>query len=173
MTFEIRPTEKTDLPVITDVYAHHVETGLASFETDPPDLAEMASRYAGIVEANCPYIVATYGGSIAGYAYAGPFHKRHAYRGTVEDSIYLSPAAQGKGIGSALLARLIADCEERGFRQMIALITRLDPPISVRIHEKAGFETAGILRDVGFKQDRWLDVVYMQRTLGSGATAPL
>ena len=165
MTVTIRDTSANDLAAITAIYADHVHHGLASFEYDPPNQAEMTRRFRTLMNGGHPYLVAEKDGVIVGYAYAGPFHTRKAYERTVENSVYLDPKAQGQGIGTQLLERLILECRRREYRQMIAVITKLDPAWSVRLHEKAGFEYVGTLREVGFKKDQWLDVVYMQLAL--------
>lgn len=168
MTFSIRPALETDIPEITSLYRDHVLYGLASFETDPPDEEEMLLRFNKIKAANCPYLVAQEDDKIVGYSYASLFHTRWAYRLTVENSIYIDMDCLGRGIGSALMAALIKETEKAGFRQMIAVITRLDTPASVHLHEKFGFQTQGILERVGHKNGHWLDVIYMQRALGEG-----
>ncbi|MEO1067380.1 MAG: N-acetyltransferase family protein [Pseudomonadota bacterium] len=170
MSFTIRNATLDDIAAITAIYRDHVLTGLESFEYDPPDETEMRRRMEGIWATKCPYIVAEEEDRIAGYAYAMIFKERPAYRFGVEDSIYLAKDAMGRGMGTALLTELITLCEAAGFRQMIAIITRLDPPVSVNLHKKLGFVEQGILENVGVKNDHWLDVVYMRRSLGEGAS---
>ena len=165
MTLVIRNTTANDIAAITTIYGDHVKHGLASFEYDPPSEADMTNRFQAISNGGHPYIVGELKGEVVGYAYAGPFHTRKAYERTVENSVYLDPKAQGQGIGTQLLERLILECRRREYRQMIAVITKLDPAWSVRLHEKAGFEYVGTLREVGFKKDQWLDVIYMQLAL--------
>ena len=165
MTVTIRDTTADDLAAITAIYADHVDHGLASFEYDPPNQAEMTRRFQTLVDGGHPYLVAEKDGVIVGYAYAGAFHTRKAYERTVENSVYLDPKAQGQGIGTQLLEWLILECRMREYRQMIAVITKLDPAWSVRLHEKTGFEHVGTLKEVGFKKDQWLDVIYMQLAL--------
>ena len=165
MTLMIRNTTIDDLAAITAIYADHVKHGLASFEYDPPSEAEMIRRFQALTKGGHPYLIAEKDRIIIGYAYASAFHTRKAYERTVENSVYLDPKAQGQGIGTQLLERLILECRRREYRQMIAVITKLDPAWSVRLHEKAGFEYVGTLREVGFKKDQWLDVVYMQLSL--------
>lgn len=171
-TLLIRAASDADFPAITAIYRDHVLHGSATFELDPPDEREMRARRDKVHAAGCPYLVALEGDRLIGYAYAGPFHPRPAYRLTIENSIYLDPSAMGKGVGEALMRHLIDACEKRGFRQMIALISRLDPPVSIKLHEKLGFRHAGLLETTGYKNGHWLDVVYMQLTLGAGATLP-
>ena len=167
----LRPAIAADLPAITRIYSHCVRHGTASFELEPPDEAEMTRRFRDLVAGGFSYIVAESAGTILGYAYAGPYRMRPAYRWTVEDSIYVSPDAQRRGIGRLLLDRLIAEAETRGFRQMIAVIGDSDQRPSIALHEAAGFRTIGTLVSVGFKFDRWLDSVLMQRALGPGDRA--
>ena len=169
----IRHAREADLPAIAAIYAYHVANGLVSFETVAPDEDEMRRRWRALVEARYPYLVAERGGAACGYAYAGPYRARPAYRHTVEDSVYIEPSAQRRGIGTALLRALIEACTERGFRQMVAIVVDSGHPASIRLHRAAGFEVAGTLRSVGFKHGRWLDTVIMQRALGDGArTSP-
>ena len=169
--FSIRPAAAADLEAIQRIYAHHVRTGLASFEETPPDLAEMTRRWQAIAEAGLPYVVARdAAGEIAGYAYAGAYRPRSAYRFTVEDSIYLDPRFVGRGLGRALLARLIEDATALGKRQMIAVIGDSANHASIGVHKAMGFELTGTFKAVGFKFGRWVDSVLMQRCLGPGAT---
>jgi L-amino acid N-acyltransferase YncA len=171
MTLSIRPAKASDIPAITRIYAHAVEHGTASFELAPPDEGEMARRMSELTGKGYPYLAAESGGALAGYAYAGAYRARPAYRLTVEDSVYIAPDAHRRGIGRALLAALVEAAAARGYRQMIAVIgdsTR--QAASIGLHAALGFRHVGILQDVGFKHGRWLDSVYMQRTLGDGAT---
>lgn len=168
----IRPATAGDMAAITRIYAFAVKHGTATFEIEPPDEAEMTCRYAALAADGYPYLVAERGGAIAGYAYVGIYRARPAYRSTVEDSIYIAPEFHRQGLGSALLMRLIADAELRGFRQMIAVIGDSAQVPSIAVHASAGFAHIGTLRSVGFKQGRWLDTVLMQRPLGSSDTAP-
>lgn len=166
---KIRPAAPNDLPTITAIYDHAVRNGTATFELDPPDVAEMTRRYRALVDGNSPYLVAAIGGEIAGYAYAGSYRPRPAYRYTVEDSIYLAPASQQRGIGTKLLSELVAQSEARGYRQMIAVIGDSANTGSIALHTRAGFNMVGTHPNVGFKFGRWLDSVLMQRGLGEGA----
>ncbi len=168
-SLEIRPAASADLPAITDIYEHAVRFGTATFELAPPDLAEMTKRFDALVAGNFPYFVAALDGHVVGYAYAGPYRPRPAYRFTVENSIYLQPAIHGRGIGQKLLQRLIAECEGRGYRQVIAVIGDSANAASVGVHSRCGFEMIGTHPNVGFKFGRWLDTVMMQRPLGEGA----
>ena len=167
----IRPVETTDIEAIAAIYRHHVLHGLASFETEPPSIEEMERRRAALAAGGYPYLVAADAETILGYAYAGPYRPRMAYRNTVENSIYLRPDAAGRGVGGALLAALIAEAEARGFRQMVAVVGDSANLASVRLHERHGFRLVGVLRSVGHKHGRWLDSVLLQRTLGAGDEA--
>ncbi len=167
---DIRPAEEADLPAITDIYEHAVRHGTATFEIVPPDLAEMTRRYRALIEGGFPYFVATIDGGVVGYAYAGAYRPRPAYRFTVENSIYLRPSSHRRGIGQQLLQRLILECEARGYRQMIAVIGDSANVGSIGVHTRTGFTRIGTHPDVGFKFGRWLDTVMMQRSLGEGAS---
>ena len=166
----VRPAVLADIPAITRIYAHAVRHGTASFELDPPDEAEMTRRMQALLDGGFPYIVAENGGDLAGYAYAGPYRTRPAYRFTVEDSIYVDPNAHRRGIGRVLLVRLIEESERRGFRQMLAVIGDSAQTPSIEVHRALGFRLVGNFENVGFKFGRWLDSVLMQRDLGPGAT---
>lgn len=166
----IRPATNADMPAITAIYGHAVQHRTSPFEIDPPDEAEMMRRYQELASRGFPYLVAEHEGRVAGYAYAGPYRARPAYRFCVEDSIYIDPKVQRCGIGRALLDRLIAESEQRGFRQMIAVIGDSAQTPSIELHRAAGFRMVGIFENVGFKFGRWLDSVLMQRALGEGAS---
>jgi L-amino acid N-acyltransferase YncA len=166
----VRAATPTDIPAITRIYDHAVRHGTASFEIDPPDEAEIARRYQALLASGHPYLVAERKGAVIGYAYAGPYRTRPAYRWSVEDSIYVDPSAARRGIGRALLDRLIAECAARDFRQMIAVIGDSAQTASIELHRIAGFRRVGAIENVGFKFGRWLDSVIMQRALGPGAT---
>jgi L-amino acid N-acyltransferase YncA len=168
----IRTAAPSDIAAITRIYADAVRSGTATFEVEPPTEAEIARRVHALQANNYPYLVAERSGLIAGYAYAGPYHLRPAYRWTVEDSIYLDPQFQRQGIGGLLMRQLLADVETRGFRQMIALVGDSTNAASVALHAAAGFQRIGTLRSVGFKHGRWLDVVMMQRPLGGADASP-
>ena len=168
----IRPVAIADLSAITAIYAECVVHGTASFELDPPDETEMRRRHDALLAGGHPYLVAEGGGEILGYAYAGPYRPRPAYRATVEDSIYLSPAAQGRGIGRRLLTHLIDAATEAGFRQMVGVIGDSGHQASIRLHASLGFRLVGIFENVGWKHGRWLDSVLMQRALGAGGDEP-
>jgi len=168
----IRPATPVDIPAITRIYAHAVRHGTASFELEPPDEAEMSRRQRALLDGGYPYLVAEIGRAVAGYAYAGPYRARPAYRFSVENSIYIAPDMHRRGIGRVLLDRLIAECEARGFRLMIAVIGDSAQTPSIELHRIAGFQLVGALEGVGYKFERWLDTVLMQRPLGKGRSAP-
>ena len=172
MSFLIRPSLDSDIAAITAIYAPAVLHGTASFELDPPDAAEMARRRQVLLEGGYPYLVAERDGEVLGYAYAGAYRPRPAYRSTVEDSVYVAPAAQGSGVGRALLQALIAECEQRDFRLMVAVIGDRASKGSIALHEALGFRLAGIIDGIGFKHGRWLATVLMQRSLGPGTEMP-
>jgi phosphinothricin acetyltransferase len=169
----IRPATLADIPAITAIYANAVRHGTASFEQDPPDEAEMKRRMMSLLDGGFPYLAADMDGALCGYAYAGLYRTRPAYRFTLEDSIYVAPDRHRRGIGRALLEALLCESQARGFRQIIAVIG--DSPTqapSVALHRAAGFTMVGTLAAVGFKFDRWLDTVLMQRALGEGGDSP-
>jgi L-amino acid N-acyltransferase YncA len=168
----LRASQDIDVSAVAAIYAHYVRHSTASFETEPPNDAEIANRRARILQFGLPWLVAEVDGAIAGYAYAGPYRPRAAYRFTVENSIYVDPACAGRGIGSALMARLLEDCEAWGARQMIAVIGGSDNYASIKLHQKFGFRHTGTLPAAGFKFGRWVDSVLMQRALGPGDSTP-
>lgn len=169
----------THIPAITAIYAEAVVHGTASWELEPPDVAEMARRMAAVQAQGYPYFVALTGATVAGYAYASAYRPRPGYRFTVEDSVYVAPGWQGLGIGRRLLAAVIDATSALGYRQMIAVIGDSGNAASIALHAALGFTHAGLLRSIGFKHGRWLDGVLMQRALGEGdatlpaATAPV
>ena len=167
----IRPATHADLQSITDIYAHAVLHGTASYEYEPPSSAEMTARFDMLKAGGFPYVVADAEGAVTGYAYAGPFRTRAAYRFTIEDSIYLAAAAQGRGLGRRLLQRLIEESIALGFRQMVAVIG--DAAVntaSVRLHAGAGFRNCGRIEGSGFKFGRWCDTQLMQLSLNAGSS---
>ena len=172
MSLLIRTATAADIPAIAAIYDHAVRHGTASFELEPPDAAEMARRRQTLVDGGFPYLVAEADGALAGYAYAGPYRPRPAYRWSVEDSVYVAPALQRRGVGRTLLDRPIAAAEQRGFRQMVAVIGDSAQTPSIELHRAAGFHMIGTVENVGHKFGRWLDTVLMQRTLGPGAASP-
>jgi phosphinothricin acetyltransferase len=168
----IRPAGPQDIPAITRIYAGHVAHGTATFEIEPPDEAEMARRLDALLANGLPYLVAEQAGVVAGYAYAGRYHVRPAYRWSVEDAVYIAPDFHRRGLGRLLMTRLIRKAEARGFRQMIAVIGDSANAASIALHAGVGFRPVGTLKSVGFKHGRWLDTVLMQRPLGPADTAP-
>lgn len=167
----LRDATIADLDQIQPIYAHHVRHGAASFEESPPDLAEMTARFQALKAKNMPYLAALEDERILGYAYAGPYRPRSAYRFTVEDSIYLAPDAAGKGLGRLLLAELVDRCTAMGMRQMIAVIGDSANVASIGLHRALGFAMIGTLPAIGFKFGRWIDSVLMQRALGEGSSS--
>ncbi len=167
-----RLAEDRDGQNLARIYGHYVRHSTATFEIEAPGEAEMARRRLVIAESGLPYLVAERGGAILGFAYAGPYRARPAYRFTVENSIYLDPAARGQGIGKLLLARLIEDCERAGKRQMIAIVGDSANVASIRLHTRLGFREVGVLRAVGRKFDRWLDTVILQLDLAPATPTP-
>lgn len=170
-TVVVRPAAVSDIDAIQRIYAHHVLHGLASFEETPPDAVELTRRWRAIVDAGLPYLCAVTDGAVTGYAYAGPYRPRSAYRFTVEDSVYVAPDHAGRGIGRALLRQLIEICIDLGKRQMIAVIGDSGNVASIALHRACGFELTGTFRAIGFKHNRWVDSVLMQRPLGPGASS--
>ena len=169
----IRPSAAADLPAITRIYGHAVVHGTGTFETDAPDDAEIARRRDDVLCKGLPWLAAERDGQILGYAYANHFRPRRAYRFCLEDSIYLDPAARGQGVGRLLLAELLAQCEARGARQVLAVIGDSANAGSIGVHRSCGFEPTGVFKAAGWKFERWLDVVLMQKALGQGrSTAP-
>ena len=173
-TFSLRPAPTADVDAITDIYAHAVRHGTASYELEPPSRDDMAARFAALNGPGYPYLVAEEaGGRIVGYAYAGPFRPRPAYRFSVEDSVYIAPDRQGHGLGRLLLTALVEACESLGFRQILAVIGDGSPQsASVRLHAARGVRLAGTLQGSGYKHGRWLDTVIMQFSINGGNTMP-
>jgi phosphinothricin acetyltransferase len=162
----VRPALPPDLPAVQAIYAHHVLTGTGTFETDPPDLAEITRRYEKVLGLGWPWLVAEgVAGAVIGYAYAGPFRERAAYRHTVEDSVYVAEGQAGRGVGRALVEALIAACRAAGARQMLAVIGDSGNAGSIALHRACGFADAGLLSQVGNKFGRDLDVVILQLSL--------
>jgi phosphinothricin acetyltransferase len=164
----LREAAPHDVPRIAAIYAHHVRTGLASFEVEPPDEAEIARRLDDVRARDLPYLVAEADGRVLGYAYAAPYRARPAYRYTLEDSVYVDRDSTGRGVGRMLLERLVTECAARGYRQLVAVIGDSANRSSIALHEACGFARVGLLPAVGFKLGRWVDSVLMQRALGDG-----
>ena len=167
----VRDARSDDIAAITAIYAESVANGRGTFELEPPDETEMASRLAAVETLGLPRLVAEIGGRVAGYAYAAPFRTRQAYRYMVEDSIYVAPWARGQGVAGALLDVLIQRCEAMGLRQMVAVIGDSENVGSIALHRTRGFADVGVFKAAGWKHDDWRDVVFMQRALGQGAYA--
>jgi phosphinothricin acetyltransferase len=164
----VRNAVAEDMPAVLAIYRYHVLHSAGSFEEVAPDLAEMNRRREDVLRRGLPYVVASRAGVVRGYAYAGPFRPRSAYRYTVEDSVYVAPDAIGQGFGRAALGEVIKRCTALGLRQMVAVIGDSANTASIRLHESLGFAHAGLLHSVGFKLGRWVDSVLMQRALGEG-----
>ncbi len=169
MPLLVRPSAPADLEALREIYAYAVTQGTGTFELVVPDAAEMARRREDVLAKGLPWLVAEARGRVLGYAYANHFRPRPAYRFTVEDSVYLHPEAQGRGVGRTLLAELVSRCQAAGARQMLAVIGDSNNHASIGAHRALGFEHCGLLQAVGWKFGRWLDVVLMQRALGTGA----
>lgn len=168
----IRPSRDEDLDAITRIYGHHVLHGTGTFETTPPSLADMTARRADVLAKGLPWLVAEEDGRVLGFAYGNWFKPRPAYRFSVEDSIYMDPAAHRKGLGRALLAELLAVLERTGTRKVMAVIGDSNNAGSIGVHRALGFEMVGVVQSCGWKFDRWLDIVMMQKTLGAGDSTP-
>lgn len=168
----IRPSRDEDLDAITRIYGHHVLNGTGTFETTPPTLAEMTARRADVLGKGLPWLVAEDGGQVVGYAYGNWFKPRPAYRFSVEDSIYMDPAAHRKGLGRALLAELLGALERAGTRKVMAVIGDSANAGSIGVHKALGFEPVGVVQSCGWKFNRWLDIVLMQKSLGAGDGTP-
>jgi L-amino acid N-acyltransferase YncA len=168
----IRPYTEADLASITAIYADSVLNGTGTFELDVPTPDQMRERMEAPAKLGLPVLVAEIEGQVAGYAYAGPYRLRAAYRYLVEDSLYVSPDYRGRGVGLALLQALLQACEDLGMRQMVAVIGDSANQGSIALHKAAGFEHTGVFKAAGWKFDDWRDVVFMQKALGQGATTP-
>jgi L-amino acid N-acyltransferase YncA len=170
----VRPATEEDAAAVAAIYGHHVLHGFGTFEEEPPTVEDMAGRIQAVLARGLPYLVAENdGGAVIGFAYAGPFRPRAAYRYTVEDSVYIAPEAIGKGVGKALVAEVIRLCEAMGLRQMVAVIGDSGNAGSIGLHRSLGFQDAGVGRSLGYKHGRWVDIVWMQRDLNAGdAAAP-
>jgi phosphinothricin acetyltransferase len=166
----IRPSRDSDLAAITAIYTHHVLHGTGTFETTPPTEQDMASRRADVLSKGLPYLVIETANGVLGFAYCNWFKPRPAYRFSAEDSIYLAPAAAGKGLGRLLLEELMAQAERAGVRKLIAVIGDSSNLGSVGVHKACGFQPVGVLANSGWKFERWLDVVLMDRVIGLGST---
>jgi L-amino acid N-acyltransferase YncA len=165
--FIVRPAVPSDLEPVATICAHYVTATVATFEEVPPTSADWQRRLDDLARWNLPFLVAEENGTVCGYAYASPWRPKPAYRYTVEDTVYVSPAHTGRGLGRALLAALLAGCEQAGARQVIAVIADTGSDASAKLHRRLGFTPAGCLRQVGRKHGRWIDTLLMQRELGT------
>jgi phosphinothricin acetyltransferase len=169
---DIRPATEADLPEIQGIYAHHVLHGTGTFEEIPPSVEEMAARLANVTGRGWPWLVASDATGVLGFCYYTQIRDRVAYRYCAEDAVYVRQDVRGQGVGKSLVARLIATATDAGFRQMVAVIGDSENVGSIGVHASLGFQRAGTLRAVGWKFGRWLDAVYMQRSLGDGDESP-
>jgi phosphinothricin acetyltransferase len=165
----LRAATQADAEALAAIYDHHVLHGLGTFELEPPGAAWMDGRRRDVQGHGLPFVVAEVAGQVLGYAYAGPFRPRPGYRYTVEDSVYVAPDAIGRGVGRAALAAVLDQCQAMGLRQVTAVIGDSGNAASIGLHRALGFEDAGIVRNVGFKHGRWVDIVMMQKALNGGA----
>ena len=168
----VRDSTARDAEALAAIYGHHVLHGFGTFEETPPSVEEMAARRAAVVARGLPHLVAEAQGKVLGFAYAGPFRPRAAYRYAVEDSVYVAPDAVGRGVGKAMLQAVLDVCERQGLRQVVAVIGDSGNAASIGLHRSLGFEHAGIGKAFGFKHGRWVDIVWMQRALNGGAATP-
>ncbi|MCW2237782.1 GNAT family N-acetyltransferase [Azospirillum canadense] len=164
----LRDARVEDVPAFQRIYAHHVLHGVGTFEEEPPDAAEMDTRFRAITGAGLPWLVAERDGVVLGYAYGSAYHVRSAYRFTIQDSVYVAEEARGQGVGRAVLQALIDRCTDLGYRQMVALVGGTENAGSIGLHTAMGFRTCGVVEAVGLKFGRWLDLVMMQKELGAG-----
>ena len=164
--FTVRAAGPADLEAVTAIFAHYVTSTVTTFEEVPPTVADWRQRLDDLADRNLPFLVADQDGTVTGYAYASPWRPKPAYRYTVEDTVYISPARTGRGLGRALLAALLTGCEQAGARQVIAVIADTGSDASMALHRRLGFTPAGRLRRTGFKYGCWIDTVLMQRELG-------
>ncbi|OYU71010.1 MAG: GNAT family N-acetyltransferase [Alphaproteobacteria bacterium PA2] len=168
----IRPSTEADVEALAAIYGHHVLHGFGTFDEIPPSPADMLTRRAAIVALGLPHLVAEADGRVLGYAYASAYRPRTGYRYTAEDSVYVAPDAIGMGVGRAVLTEVIRLCEEKGLRQIIAVIGDSGNAASIGLHTALGFEPIGAVKNVGFKHGRWVDTYLMQLSLNGGATVP-
>lgn len=168
----VRSATAADADALAAIYGHHVLHGFGTFEEAPPAAEEMERRRLAVIERALPYLVAERAGRVLGFAYASPFRPRAAYRYTAEDSVYVAPDAVGQGVGRAMLSQVIAVCEAKGLRQLVAVIGDSGNAASIGLHRSLGFKPAGLGRGFGFKHGRWVDIVFMQKALNGGDTRP-
>lgn len=168
----LRAATAADANALAAIYGHHVLHGLGTFEEVPPSPAEMEARRKAVVDRGLPYVVAEEDGQVIGFAYAGPFRLRAAYRYTVEDSVYVAPQAIGRGVGRAVLGEVLSACEVLGVRQVIGVIGDSGNVASIGLHTAMGFEDLGVARGLGFKHGRWVDILWMRKSLNGGDGSP-
>ncbi|MDD3838267.1 MAG: GNAT family N-acetyltransferase [Phenylobacterium sp.] len=169
----VRAAAPADAEALAAIYGHHVLHGFGTFEEVPPSPEEMEARRRAVTDYGLPYLVAEEAGRVLGFAYAGPFRTRAAYRYTVEDSVYVAPDAVGRGVGKAVLVEVLSACEQMGLRQVVAVIGDSQNAASIGLHRALGFADAGVGRSFGYKFGRWVDIVWMQKPLNGGdSTAP-
>lgn len=169
---KIRPSTDADVSAMTAIYAHHVLHGTGTFEITPPTVTDMAARRADVLSKGLPYLVLEDATGVIGFAYCNWFKPRPAYRFSAEDSIYLAPAAAGRGLGRLLLQELMAQAERADVRKLIAVIGDSANLGSIGVHRSCGFTQVGVLTSCGWKFERWLDVVLMERFIGAGNSTP-
>ncbi|WP_031469868.1 GNAT family N-acetyltransferase [Sciscionella sediminilitoris] len=162
---KVRSARSADLPAVARIYEHYVRTSLATFEENPPTLADWRAKFAELAAQGLPFLVAQSGTEILGYAYIAPWRPKPSYRYTGEDTIYLAPGQSGRGLGKALLGELLTRGAEAGIRQLIAVVVDTGDPSSAALHLAFGFTEAGRLTGVGEKHGRILDTVLYQRSL--------
>lgn len=168
----VRSAEPRDAAALAAIYGHHVLHGFGTFEEVPPSPEEMEARRRAVTDYGLPYLVAEEAGRVLGFAYAGPFRTRAAYRYTVEDSVYVAPDAVGRGVGKAVLVEVLSACEQMGLRQVVAVIGDSQNAASIGLHRALGFADAGVGRSFGYKFGRWVDIVWMQKGLNGGDSTP-
>ena len=168
----VRAATPADAAAMARIYGHSAVHGFGTFEEAAPSPEEMAARLKAVQDRGMPWVVAEEAGQVLGFAYAAPYRTRSAYRYTAEDSVYVAPEAQGRGVGRAALQAVIVACETMGLRQLVAVIGDSDNAGSLALHRSLGFEPCGVLPALGFKHERWLDVVLMQKALNGGASIP-
>lgn len=170
MTLVVRDATLADIPAFHAIYAHHVRTGFGTFDEVPPSLQDYDAKVRGILATGLPWLAATSGAEVVGFAYASPFRPRTGYRYTAEDSVYIRDDKRGTGVGSALLSQLVERLKALQVRQVVAVIGDSQNAGSIALHRKAGFEHSGTIKAVGYKLGRWVDIVMMQRALNGGET---
>jgi L-amino acid N-acyltransferase YncA len=163
----VSPASSADMAVVAGIFAHYVTDSVATFEEVVPTVADWQARLADLSAKGWPFLVARIGGELVGYAYASPWRPKPAYRYTVEDSVYLAPGWTGRGVGRALLERLLHACQQAGARQVVAVIADTGSDASAALHRRLGFTDAGRLAEVGRKHGRWIDTVLLQRALST------